>query len=233
MATETTRQAARPARRTIVKGAAWAVPAVAVASAAPAYAASPGCTETGLCFSSAGIHKCCDAGDKYYWADITFTNTSNVNTTVNFTFDLVTSANGTLNFSGGGPVAANSSATFRVTSDLAGNCSQGTYAAFTISFMDPDGNTGEAVVPGGSTGGSECPPPELTARRAVEAPAVEEPAETEVDEPANGAPVEEPAVEEPTSDAPAEETTDVATTEDEDSTVSTDTSEATATPENN
>lgn len=32
----------RPSRRTVVKGAAWAVPAVVVASATPAFAASPG-----------------------------------------------------------------------------------------------------------------------------------------------------------------------------------------------
>lgn len=40
MATETNTPGSRPARRTIVKGAAWAIPAVAVASAAPAHAAS-------------------------------------------------------------------------------------------------------------------------------------------------------------------------------------------------
>lgn len=40
MATETNTPGSRPARRTIVKGAAWAVPAVVVASAAPAMAAS-------------------------------------------------------------------------------------------------------------------------------------------------------------------------------------------------
>lgn len=147
----------RPARRSVVKGAAWAVPAVVVASAAPAMALSPGCTADGLCFGGAVVHKCCDAGKKFYWVEVTFTNTSNVDTTVSFSFDLVTSANGTLHFSGGGPVPKHNTRTFLVQSNLAGNCSQGTYNSFTINFTDANGNSGSAVVPGGSTGGSVCP----------------------------------------------------------------------------
>ncbi|GAB3259692.1 hypothetical protein GCM10027425_22280 [Alteromonas gracilis] len=46
--------AARPSRRTVVRGAAWSVPVVAAAIAAPAYAASPGVC--GLCPTS--VNQC-------------------------------------------------------------------------------------------------------------------------------------------------------------------------------
>lgn len=148
----------KPSRRTLVKGAAWSVPVVAVANVAPAMAASPGCTETGLCFGGSTINKCCNAGTRYYWADITFTNTSNVDTVVDFSFTLSPSANNDFFFEGGGDVLANESRTFRVQSDGdAGNCSNATYPAFTITFVDSGGNEGQALVPGGSTGGSVCP----------------------------------------------------------------------------
>lgn len=49
-------------RRTLAKGVAWTVPAVAVSAAAPAYASSPGCTPT---FTPiAGSFKCCNGQPK-------------------------------------------------------------------------------------------------------------------------------------------------------------------------
>lgn len=62
--TQTTPTPARPARRSVVKGAAWAVPAVTLATAAPAVAASPGC------ISVLGASACRD--DFLFWATYTF-----------------------------------------------------------------------------------------------------------------------------------------------------------------
>lgn len=221
MATETT----RPARRTIVKGAAWAVPAVAVASAAPAHAASPNPCIGDLCFGCASVHKCCSGGPKaMYWACVTFTNEGDTPVDLTFSFLLNTSANGVVPISGGGTVPAGQTVSFKPqTPREYGNCSTGTYASFEIHFSDGT-NQGSAIVPGGDLdgGGNTCPgnttcgpcapsgqsltQSQPAAETTVEEAPVEEPTadETPVEEPtADEAPVEEPAF-----DAPAVEETE-------------------------
>ena len=150
-------QAVGTSRRTVVRGAAWSVPVVAAVAVAPVASASGYCTGT-TCFGSISIHKCCDAGTKYYWANLSFTNNGNSAVNVTFNFTLVTSANGTLMFAGGGPVPANSTVSFYVESALNGNCSQGTYGPFTLNFSDGVNPPGAVPIPGGATGGSVCPP---------------------------------------------------------------------------
>ena len=193
-----TNQGVGTSRRTLVRGAAWSVPVVAVAGAAPAYAASGYCSGT-TCFGGIAIHKCCDAGTKYYWADVSFTNNSNVPVTVSFNFTLVTSANGTLGFAGGGSVLANSTKSFRVQSGINGNCSQGTYAAFTLNFSDGVNPPGAVPIPGGSTGGSVCPPGVVAKQAAAtEEKANPEPTASEPEpEPSASATEPEPSASEP------------------------------------
>ncbi len=151
---------------------------MAAVAVAPVASASGFCTGT-TCFGSISIHKCCDAGDKYYWADLSFTNNGNAAVNVTFNFTLVTSANGTLMFSGGGPVPAHSTASFYVESALNGNCSQGTYAPFTLNFSDGVNPPGAVPIPGGSTGGSVCPPGVAKQAAATEEEANPEPSASE------------------------------------------------------
>lgn len=57
-------------RRTVVKGIAWATPVVAVSTAIPAYASSPGClTVTGKCYQPVGVSWTTFT----YYIEITFT----------------------------------------------------------------------------------------------------------------------------------------------------------------
>jgi hypothetical protein len=147
-------------RRTVAKAMAWSVPAVALAVPAPAYAASPTCLDSGLCFGCATVHKCCSGGPQaLYWACVIFTNNGPTDVDVTFSFVVNTSANGPVPLAGGGTVPAGQTITFRpVTPRQYGNCSTGTYDAFDITFSD--GITqGTARVPGGSIegGGNTCP----------------------------------------------------------------------------
>jgi len=147
-------------RRTVAKAMAWSVPAVALAVPAPAYAASPSCLDSGLCFGCASVHKCCSGGpEAKYWACVTFTNNGPTDVTVTFSFIVNTSANGNVPISGGGTVPAGQTVSFKPeTPRTYGNCSTGTYAAFQINFSDGV-NNGSATVPGGSLdgGGNTCP----------------------------------------------------------------------------
>lgn len=64
-------------RRTVVKGAAWAVPAIAVASSVPAMAAS------GDVFQITGVTVACKFSDlKHYHLEVTIENTGNVADTI-------------------------------------------------------------------------------------------------------------------------------------------------------
>jgi hypothetical protein len=150
-------------RRTVTKAMAWAVPAVAIATAAPLTAASPVCLDSGVCFGDAEIGKWCNVEpENSYWACVEFTNNSGVDVTIDFSFDLSTSANGVVAFAGGGTVAAHSTETFlvKVYENKAGqgfaNCSNGTYDDFDVAFSDGI-NNGVATVLGGSTGGNRAP----------------------------------------------------------------------------
>lgn len=206
-------------RRTLTKGIAWSVPVVAATVAAPMASASGQCSGT-TCFGGVVIHKCCKG--KYYWADVTFTNGANLPVFITFSFTLTPSANPPVPFGGGGIVPRNSSRTFRVGSPFFGNCSNATWPAFTIYFTDGINPPGQVLVPGGSTGGSTCPPgsgpDELDAETdsATESDAPAEPAPTETDAPAEPGPTEsapaEPAPEQPTpqesASAPAPEPTE-------------------------
>jgi hypothetical protein len=70
----------RPGRRTLVKGAAWSVPAVAIASQAPAFAASP-CLEAA--FSGTSCKEPGQPRDFTYRLSVCFTNNCAADLTVN------------------------------------------------------------------------------------------------------------------------------------------------------
>ncbi len=77
-ASSTPAPARKVSRRTVAAGAAWAVPAIAVASAAPAYAGSnepppPVITFTGACGNTGATHKGC-GGEKTLQVPLTLTN---------------------------------------------------------------------------------------------------------------------------------------------------------------
>ncbi|WP_141818085.1 hypothetical protein [Ornithinimicrobium humiphilum] len=147
-------------RRTLVKGAAWSVPVVAMAQTAHAVGASQSCLESGLCFGCATVHKCCSGGPQaMYWACITFTNEGVEDVMVSFNFTVNTSANGLVEISGGGAVPAGQTVRFKPeTPRQYGNCSTGTYDAFVLHFTDGT-NHGTVNIPGGSIdgGGNTCP----------------------------------------------------------------------------
>ncbi|MFV0462180.1 MAG: hypothetical protein ACK5MP_03130 [Nostocoides sp.] len=82
-------------RRTLVAGTAWAIPAVAVVGAAPAFAGSPTCDDTGICVGLAEACKHAAGGDKIYHLTFSFCNTTNTSAEV-----CVTAL--TLNTNGGG-----------------------------------------------------------------------------------------------------------------------------------
>lgn len=66
----TTRDQRQPSRRTVVRGAAWAVPTVAVATAAPAFAASP-CTTSAcpnISFGTVGSSNATTAGNGWSYS---------------------------------------------------------------------------------------------------------------------------------------------------------------------
>ncbi len=148
-------------RRTVAKAMAWSVPAVALAVPAPAYAASPSCLDSGLCFGCATVYKCCSGGPQaLYWACVTFTNNGPTDVTVSFAFEVNTSANGVVPLSGGGTVPAGQTVSFKPeTARIYGNCSTGSYDTFQVFFEDQLGNEGSATVPGGNLdgGGNTCP----------------------------------------------------------------------------
>lgn len=75
-----------PSRRTVVKGAAWAVPAIVVASATPAFASSPIVTVTsgGLACKLSG-NSCGPKYSKGYLQPLTICNSSLVSITVTIT----------------------------------------------------------------------------------------------------------------------------------------------------
>ena len=156
-----TEQSVGTSRRTLAKGAAWSVPAVAVALAAPAAAASPKPCIGSLCFGCATVYKCCSGGPQaLYWACITFTNKGSTPATISFNYTVNTSANGPVPFNGGGTVPAGQTVSFKPqTARTYGNCSTGTYDSFEIKFTDGFGNQGSAIVPGGNLdgGGNTCP----------------------------------------------------------------------------
>lgn len=155
-----TASANNPTRRTLVKGAAWSVPVVAMAQPAQAVGASTSCLDSGLCFGCATVHKCCSGGPQaMYWACITFTNNGTEDVSVTFSFTVNTSANGPVPISGGGTVPAGQTVRFKpVTPRQYGNCSTGTYETFVLTFSDGQ-SVGNVNVPAGSIsgGGNTCP----------------------------------------------------------------------------
>ena len=84
--TSSTPTPAHPARRSLVKGAVWAVPVVTVATAAPAVAASPGCvtvSSPSVCAEGAGIYI-------EYTYSVEFTNTCTDPATIEGTLSAAT-----------------------------------------------------------------------------------------------------------------------------------------------
>lgn len=253
MATETTRPAPRPARRTIVKGAAWAVPAVAVASATPAFAASPpeiiDWDASSACKIPGNSMGYCYNKGYVLWA--TFENPTGKDLTICVTgmnvggigqcivglADTDVSCNTsigtcfTLPAGGTRHIAIYSNAA----TDSASNTVT-VYFTYADSGNPPQNGDTSGTVTGGSwsgdTGQGSCSHgcsdgAPLDACNTSCADAQNATAGNSTVET-----VEEPAADEATTDV-VEETTDVATTEDEDSTATTDTAEVTATPENN
>ncbi|HET7277773.1 MAG TPA: hypothetical protein VFJ22_06825 [Dermatophilaceae bacterium] len=137
-------------RRTVVKGAAWSVPAVVVAGAAPAYAATPIVTiGVGLACKHPG------AGDeKHYHFELTVTNNGGATTTVTISeITLVPTSGQTVTFTEPAPfdVAAHSSECIVVDSDITANSSNGTLLV-SYDFTLEGGGTGhfEAAIDVGS-----------------------------------------------------------------------------------
>lgn len=138
-ASETVGTKHRVSRRRVVIGTAWTVPAISVASAAPAFAASPGVvTAVGsACKNSAG------GNDKTYQFDIEFTNTYNCRTTVTVTEIVlepnngspVTFPNDNLTFD----VAAHSTVTKTFVSNVTQSAANGTLRV-SYTYTDCQGN---------------------------------------------------------------------------------------------
>lgn len=103
MTRETTHGASRPSRRTVVRGAAWVTPAVAVAAAAPAFAASP-CTTTScpdISFGAVPAANSSSAGNGWSFTQTASSGTWSNNNAVGFQ-----PASATSPFNGKGPTFA-------------------------------------------------------------------------------------------------------------------------------
>lgn len=110
-------------RRTVVAGAAWTVPAIVVASAAPAMAATPVVT--------IGVGVACKhpGNPKHYHFNLTVTNNGGITTTVTITeITLVPTSGQTVTFVEPAPfdIAAKGTKCVVVDSDLTANSSNGT-----------------------------------------------------------------------------------------------------------
>jgi hypothetical protein len=137
-------------RRTVVKGAAWSVPAIVVATAAPAMAATPIVTiGVGLACKHPG------AGDeKHYHFELTVTNNGGATTTVTITeMVLVPTSGQDVTFTEPAPftVGAHSSECIVVDSNITTNSSNGTLLV-SYEFTLEGGGTGtfEAAIDVGS-----------------------------------------------------------------------------------
>jgi hypothetical protein len=112
-------------RRTVVAGTAWAVPAIVVASAAPAMAATPIVTiGVGLACKHPG-----NGDTKHYHFELTVTNNGGSTTTVTINdIHLVPTSGQNVTFTEPAPfdVAAHSSVCVVVDSDITANSSNGT-----------------------------------------------------------------------------------------------------------
>ena len=112
-------------RRTVVAGAAWSVPAVVVASAAPAMAATPIVTVgSGVACKHPGA-----ADEKHYHFNLIVTNNGGTTTTVTITNIILDPTSGqNVQFDEPAPfdVAAHDSACMPVDSQITTNSSQGT-----------------------------------------------------------------------------------------------------------
>jgi hypothetical protein len=121
----TTSPSSRPSRRNVVKGAVWAVPAVVVAGAAPAMAATPIVT-----IGSGTACKHPGNGDtKHYHFELIVTNTGGTTTTVTITSIILVPTSGqNVTFPPTAPfdVPAHSSTCVVVDSNITSNSSQGT-----------------------------------------------------------------------------------------------------------
>jgi hypothetical protein len=108
-------------RRTVVAGTAWAVPAIVVASAAPAMAASGPVVLTGRACKDPGSGQ----GDKSYYFEVTLTNTTNATATYGFTSIEINGVTTTLT-PASTTVPANQSKTIILKATLLPNSANGT-----------------------------------------------------------------------------------------------------------
>lgn len=198
-------------RRSIVKGAAWAAPVVAISTIAPAYATSP--DEPIDVVLGAGSCKQ-TAGSKRYQLELHFENKSGYDIEYVVTSLTVTPNSGsTITFTLDGErkfIAEGGTDTDTFVSDRSGDLANGT-AAITYIAYDTDGNETPVETTVSITDLPPCkkdqvvPPPDGARSAAIEEDVVEE--ETSAEETTSEqAPAEEDApVEAPAQEAPAEE----------------------------
>lgn len=150
MANETNAQGLRPARRTIVKGAAWAVPAVTIASAAPVMASSPQPCVGIACVDLTG-QACKHPGEpKWYHFEVCITNSSlTEDVTVTFDYMIVNGVTGTQTSPTGITVAPDTTVCTSVDSGLYDDSANG----LATLYFSVDGVQGSA-----STGVNDLPP---------------------------------------------------------------------------
>ncbi len=111
-------------RRTVVVGTAWAVPAVIVATATPAFALSGPVTFTGVA--------CKDPGNPFrYLFSVTITNSNAQPLQVNFTSLVINGVTGTSICPTSATVAANSTATFTL---IAGGFTNSANGSATLNY---------------------------------------------------------------------------------------------------
>lgn len=155
----TTENSSGISRRTIVKGAAWAVPAVAVAGAAPAVAVSPPIIPT-----PAG-NACKHPGNpKWYHFTFCFENTSATSITVNMVSMIVNGVTGAQVLPASVVVPANSTVCSYIDGGLFADSANGT-ATLNISYtylsqtVTDDVTTSFNDIPPCGTGADPCPNP--------------------------------------------------------------------------
>jgi hypothetical protein len=201
-----TSSTSRPARRTLVKGAAWSVPAIAVATQAHAQSASPGeitFIQTGACKSPGAS---CSVFRFGYIFTFDAINTYPCDITVQ-TVDvtlLTGTAPGTLSVTG--PIFVPQGTTPSFTIQVNGtNSANVTFTAqLTFNYTDCAGDPQQdttIITISGTPPDCLCPDGSSASETTVEEQSVEAPEETSV---------EEPATQESTVEEPATETADTA-----------------------
>lgn len=133
-------------RRTIVAGTAWAVPAIVVASAAPAFALSGPVTFTGRACKSPG-------GNSRYLFEISITNSNNFPIILHPVSLVVNGVTSSTLCPGDQTVPANSTRTFTFIAGVFGNSANGT-ALFNYTY----GQTGTELTGQASSGFNNLPP---------------------------------------------------------------------------